>query len=63
MMINYSIRQTNCKEGLFRILYSCDTRETMKNCFKHPPHQKLKNILYFKRKNRLLVRPNNRGSV
>ncbi len=55
--------KTNRKEGIFRVLHACDTRESMRSYPKHPFHQKLKNILYLKRKNRLLIRPNNRGSV
>lgn len=55
--------KTNRKEGIFRVLHACDTRGSMRSYPKHPFHQKLKNILYIKRKNRLLIRPNNRGSV
>ena len=55
-MINY-------KGDMCRMLHAFDTRESMRNYLNRPSHQKIKSILYFKRKNRLLVRPNNRGSV
>jgi len=62
-MINYTIRQINYKGDMCRMLHAFDTRESMRNYLNRPSHQKIKSILYFKRKNRLLVRPNNRGSV